>query len=134
MSSSDAYQRRGKNNQKWGHGAEQIATDWLRAKGYVIRAQNWSSRKGHEIDIIAEIPGTIVFIEVKARRGNVQHPLDAVDDKKIRNIVRGANVYLSTVRFPYIMAYRFDIITIIGNAQNYTIEHYEDAFLPLITK
>ncbi|MDE5808545.1 MAG: YraN family protein, partial [Muribaculaceae bacterium] len=108
--------------------AEKIAAEWLLSHGYVIRNCNW--RIGHtvEIDIIAELPGTIVFVEVKARKGDVINPIDAIDEKKIRKIVRGANIYLQALE--KLFKYRFDIITVTGTPDNYTLDHFPDAFYP----
>lgn len=112
----------------WGWQAEQIAADFLIAEGYVIRERNWRLGNTLEIDIIAEKGKEMVFIEVKARSGDWDAPEDAVDNKKIRKIVRGADIYLRNL--PYAYDYRFDIIAITGDAGNYSIEHYPDAFFP----
>ncbi|MDE5789630.1 MAG: YraN family protein [Muribaculaceae bacterium] len=120
--------QQGKSNREWGAEAEKIAADWLLTQGYVIRHQNWRIKNTIEIDIIAELPGTIVFVEVKARKGDIISPIDAIDEKKIRKIVRGANVYLQNL--DQLFKYRFDIITITGTPENHTLEHFPDAFYP----
>lgn len=50
---------------KWG---ENVAADYLRRNGYVIRERDWRSGK-RDIDIIAVTPDgiTVVFVEVKTR-------------------------------------------------------------------
>lgn len=121
-------QQQGLSNREWGAEAEKIAADWLLARGYVIRATNYRLGSNLEIDIIAEIPGTVVFIEVKARRKSYNAAIEAVDQKKMMRMVRGANAYLRGET--KLMKYRFDIITIIGTSDNYTIDHLPDAFLP----
>ena len=121
-------QARGADNKQWGHEAEQIAAEWLMAQGYVIRERNWRMGRSVEIDIIAEIPGTMVFIEVKARTGDTQSPAEAVDAKKKRRMIRGADKYLQ--QFSFLFKYRFDIITITGNYTSSTIDHFQDAFMP----
>lgn len=117
----------GKHNREWGAEAEKIAYDWLLTHGYVIRETNWRIKNTIEVDIIAEIPGTIVFVEVKARKDR-DAALEAVDSKKIRKMVRAADTYLKEL--DKIFQYRFDIITIIGTKDNYTFEHIPDAFYP----
>lgn len=108
--------------------AEQIASDWLLARGYTIRERNWRPSTGHkEIDIIAQIDDDIVFVEVKARSGEGVDPVDAVDLKKIRNLVNAADRYLSGIEYP--VNYRFDIMTLSGSPADYRIDHYPDAFL-----
>lgn len=53
--------------QKYGGLAEQQAADFLLRKGYAILDRHVTSRYG-EIDLVADDRGTIVFVEVKARR------------------------------------------------------------------
>lgn len=120
--------RQGNSNREWGAAAEKIAAEWLLTHGYVIRATNWRVSNTIEIDIIAEIPGTIVFVEVKARKGDMVSPLDAIDEKKIKKIVRGANIYLEAEE--QLFKYRFDIITVTGTPDHYTLDHFPDAFYP----
>lgn len=132
--------------------AEQIARDWLYAHGYTIREQNWRAGKTIEIDIIAELEGTMVFVEVKARKGKPQgeskgeshssdtltcdagfpvrgqSALEAVDERKMNKMAKGADIFLSGLKEPY--RYRLDIITVTGTPDNYAVEHYPDAFLP----
>ena len=69
----------GMQNREWGKQAEQIAAEYLIKEGYLIREQNWRVGNTIEIDIIAEKEGTIAFVEVKARKGNVIAGEDAVD-------------------------------------------------------
>lgn len=120
-------QQQGAINREWGHQAEQIACEYLLAQGYVIREKNLRYRN-IEIDIVAEKDNWIVFVEVKARKGEYEDPLDAVDRKKQSKMVRGADIYLSNLTLIY--NYRFDIITITGTPKNYQMEHFPDAFMP----
>lgn len=119
---------RGAENRKWGEEAEGIAADYLIKEGYVIRERNWRIGNRFEIDIIAEKDGSIIFVEVKARRGNVMAAYEAVDDKKIRKMVTAGNAYLRNL--PHLFKYRLDIITVTGDADEYKLEHMADAFLP----
>ncbi len=109
---------------EWGMEAEQIAADYLLARGYVIRERRWrcgASKK--EIDM--------VFVEVKARTCADTAPAEAVDARKIRFLTQAADNYLAEL--PYDYSYRFDIIGITGTAVQHGIEHIEDAFLPPLT-
>lgn len=128
MTEENLKKIQGKSNKEWGVMAEIIAREWLLTHGYVIRETNWRAGKTIEIDIIAELPGTIVFVEVKARRGNVQTPLDAIDEKKMRKMAKGADIYLTSLKLNY--RYRMDVITVTGTPENYRIDHIPDAFLP----
>ena len=114
---------------KWG---EERAADYLQRKGYRIVARNWKS--GHrDIDIIAmdgdEYDGTVVFVEVKTRRNRLfAEPEEAVDWRKMRNLVFAANTYVQ--RMGIFLGVRFDIITVVGEGDNVQIEHIENAFVP----
>lgn len=116
---------------QWG---ERQAASYLKKKGYVIREMNW--RSGHrEIDIIAlaEDLRTLVFVEVKTRSDTqVMAPEQAVDRQKIRNIGLAANSYVKQFRITNDL--RFDIVTVVGSedVKDPVIEHWEDAFNPML--
>lgn len=122
------HKSQGIRNRDWGKEAENIAADYLRVNGYTVRERNWRVGNHIEIDIIAEKDGYIIFVEVKARTGNFQHPLDAIDSAKQRKIIKGGDIYLRQQSALY--KYRLDIITVTGNREEYSIEHIPDAFLP----
>lgn len=106
---------------------EQLAADYLRAKGYTIRHTHWMS--GHkELDIVAEQADTLVFVEVKTRRFEWQcQPRQVLTDRKVRLIVQAADAYVRMHRLD--MRVRYDLITIHGLADNLVIKHYEQAFV-----
>ena len=56
-------------NQSGKAGEDHVAR-WLESQGYEILARNFHSRYG-EIDIVAQRPPYIAFVEVKARGGDV---------------------------------------------------------------
>lgn len=107
---------------------EETAAFYLEEKGYAIRERNW--RRGHlELDIVAQQDAELVFVEVKTRAtADFQEPQEAVDRKKIRRIVLAANAYIrqNDISLPI----RFDIVTVVGDAGKFRIEHIEDAFYP----
>lgn len=116
---------------KWG---EEAALRWLRKRGYTIRDCDW--RLGHrDIDIVAltEDMRTVVFIEVKTRSNtSYTHPEDAIDKRKIRNLGLAANAYVKMNKIT--LDIRFDILTVVGmeGDENPVIEHWEDAFNPML--
>ena len=114
---------------KWG---EELAVELLVSKGYAITERNWKLNK-LEIDIIAMRGTRIVFVEVKTRTSAEDDPLDAVDKKKISNVVNAAHFYI--VSRNIVQEPQYDVITITGMPGNYHIEHIEDAFYaPLRTR
>lgn len=110
---------------KWG---EQMAREYLIAQGYAIAEEN--RHLGHkEVDLIAIKDGIIAFVEVKTRHDNFLDPADAIDSKKIHNIVRAADSYIRQTQSR--LNPRFDVILIIGTPDtSHTLEHIPDAFFP----
>lgn len=119
----------GRENLEWGQEAEQIASEYLLKEGYTIRERNWRMGK-YEIDLILEKDNTIIFVEVKARRGDNIAPVDAVDLRKQQRTVRAGDAYLRML--PMMYSYRFDIVAITGTSESYTLEHLEEAFMPQV--
>lgn len=114
---------------EWGRQAENLVCEYLIAKGYTVRERNWRPKTSHsEIDIIAQRDNTIIFVEVKARTNKEVDPTDALTKDKIKNLVRGANSYLTAQDKTYY--YRFDVAAVNGNVEDYTLDYLEDAFLP----
>jgi len=110
----------------WG---EELASAWLREKGYVILERDWHS--GHrDIDIIARQGECTVFVEVKTRRNRIfGEPEEAVNWKKQKNLLRSINHYLNYKHIE--TPWRFDVITIIGvpGCSSPEINHIEDFML-----
>ena len=73
---------------------EDMAVEWLRTHGFVIRDRNW--RSGHcELDVVAERGGTIHFVEVKLRRKDgLTLPEDAVTLSKQTALLKAADAYM----------------------------------------
>ena len=111
---------------EFGQISEDRAAAYLMARGYTIRDRNW--RLGHkEIDIVAQKDGTLVIVEVKARRNeHYGTAIEAVTDDKIHKTVQAANAYVRYHRIN--LTVRFDIIAITGEPGSQSIEHIEDAF------
>ena len=87
---------------------EQLVAEWLKSKGYIITMQNFRSDYG-EIDIVAENPKTVAFVEVKTRKqDSLVEPKDAVDKAKQRKLAITAKRFLKMAMLGDIK-YRFDI-------------------------
>lgn len=111
-----------------GKSGEELASEFLISCGYIVRDVNWTSGK-YELDIVAYKDNILVVVEVKTRgSSDFAYPEEAVTEKKIRNIVRATEAYITTHDLN--MDVRFDIISIIGKEPPFEIEHIEDAFLP----
>lgn len=109
---------------------ENIACDYLIAKGYHIAERNW--RYGRiEIDIICHVADMIIFIEVKTRENRyLGEPWEAVTRAKQRRIIKAADAYL--IGNDILLGARFDIISIVHNQKITDIEHLEDAYYAML--
>ncbi|QRN83910.1 YraN family protein [Chloroflexota bacterium] len=80
--------------QQVGRQGEDIAVDYLQERGYHILDRNYHSRFG-EVDLVAEIDGVIVFVEVKARTNNrFGLPEESVTPEKLEKIYDTALFWL----------------------------------------
>ncbi len=112
-----------------GKQGEKLARDYLKKKGYKILAANWKSGK-YEIDIIAQNKNEIIFVEVKTRSSDFfGDPEDAVDNRRRRRMTNASDSYMKYYKCN--LEPRFDIISIILNDKQTTINHIEDAFQPI---
>lgn len=113
--------------QQFGKESESLAVRHLRKNGYKILEQNYRNKLG-EIDIIAKEKGTLVFVEVKARKSDLfGNPKWAVTPKKQRKISMVALYYLKATKQTRVKA-RFDVISISLTADNSRIEIIKNAF------
>ncbi len=82
-------------SQQLGRRGEQVAGEYLTARGMVVVARNWRCRHG-EIDIIAREGATLVFCEVKTRSGlGFGAPLGAITPSKRARLRRLVGQYLA---------------------------------------
>lgn len=116
-----------------GKEGEKKAEEYLLTRGYVIRDVNWKSGK-LELDIVAHKDNTLVFVEVKTRGSRkYEWPEEAVDERKIRNLVDAADAYIHFFNLPFDV--RFDVIAIVRESDGcFSIDHIEDAFYPPLYK
>ncbi len=122
--------RRGRplSNRLSGARGEDLALRYLAQRGYVLLERNYRTRYG-ELDLILQDGNTLVFVEVKLRRGTgFGHPLEAVTPRKQASIRSLARQYLRDRRPRFFDALRFDVVGILlGNGEP-EIAHIENAF------
>jgi putative endonuclease len=115
--------------QHLGRLGEQLATEHFERLGYTIVCRNHRTRYG-EIDLIARDGETLVFCEVKTRRGRGE-PWDALHEAKRAQVRRMAGAYLAEVTDrPRTRLVRFDAVgVVIGLGGGLTrLDHLVDAF------
>ena len=80
----------------WG---EEQAAKFLEGRGYRILGRRVRVGRRDEIDLVARAGETLVFVEVKTRRGeDFGRPAEAVDRDKRRALSRAAIRYLRRLR------------------------------------
>ena len=83
-----------------GDRGEDIACRFLSAKGYGIVATKWRCRQG-EIDVVARDGATLVFVEVKTRRGlQSGEALASITPAKRRRMIAAAYAYAAQIDEP----------------------------------
>jgi uncharacterized protein (TIGR00252 family) len=110
----------------WG---EELAVRYLQQKGYDIVERDWHSNH-RDIDIIAHLDGTLVFVEVKTRSNrDFSEPESSVNYQKQKNLRQSVNHYIKSKCID--LPWRFDVITIVGKTgcKEPEINHIEDFFL-----
>jgi len=110
-----------------GKEGEKIAEQYLKKKGYKLVARNYRCPLG-EIDLIALDRRVIVFVEVKTRTGHgFGTPLEAVEFRKQRKMIRAAEYFLSAKKLHEREA-RFDVVGISWLQVEPLVEHIQNAF------
>jgi putative endonuclease len=117
------------DSKELGRFGEKIAQNYLKNKGYKILARNFK-RKWGEIDIVAKRGKKIIFFEVKTileRKGFF--PEDEIDQKKKRQLIKIAQIYLSENKIPLNSPWQIDIVAvkISLDFQKAKIRHYKNA-------
>jgi len=73
---------------------EEIAARELTRRGYAVRERNWRCPEG-ELDIIAEQGESLVFVEVRTRRGDrFGTPEESITLAKRAHLIAAAQAYL----------------------------------------
>jgi len=94
-----------------GKSGENYACWELERLGYEILERRYRTRVG-EIDIVARDRGTLVFIEVKARRsGRFGPPAEAVSAQKRLKLMQMASSYIFAKRLSNDRC-RFDVVSV----------------------
>lgn len=120
----------GQDSRLLGRWGEDRAAEYLRRKGFAIRAANWRCRFG-ELDLVAEDGTYLCFVEVKLRKnGAYGSAAEFVDRRKQEKLRAAAELYL--VGHPTDLQPRFDVVEIYAPQGMQTgkpeIFHLENAF------
>lgn len=119
------------NTKSIGNKGEDRASEYLEKHGFTILNRNWRTKRG-EIDIIASIKETIVFVEVKTLpSGSLETLSHELNARKQKRISETAKCFL-TINRKYSNSYiRFDVI-VVDMPGFPEVYHIENAFLGLL--
>jgi putative endonuclease len=102
---------RAQDRRRTGRRGELVALILLTLKGYRLRHRNWRGTTG-ELDLVFDRRGEVVFVEVKARSGEMfGGAVGAVDRDKQSAMTRTAASYLSRHGL-WERPVRFDVVTV----------------------
>lgn len=113
---------------------ERVAVRHLCSAGMVVLDRNWRGRDGvaGELDIVARDGDTVVFCEVKTRRGTAfGSPAEAVTPAKARRIRALAAAWLRAAgpQVPRVPLVRFDVVAVTASRSGAAgVDHLRGAF------
>lgn len=109
-------------NKTTGNAGETQAAEYLAQKGYQILQRNYRSKWG-EVDIVAKVKSTVVFVEVKTKTSNAYgEPWEMVNHWKIEQVKRMGEAWCR--EFGWDGPVRIDVVGVwMGEAPK--IEHWE---------
>jgi putative endonuclease len=105
---------------------EKLAVSHLTKNGYTILETNYRFQKA-EVDIIAQKAQTLVVVEVKTRTSaDFGNPEEFVSKKKIQLLVKAVDYYITENDLD--VEVRFDVIAILAQKADMSLNHIKDAF------
>jgi putative endonuclease len=111
----------------FGEFGERIAARWLQLHGWRVLERRFRNGR-RDVDLIVERDGLVVFVEVKARRGEqFGDPIEAVHWRKRRELWRSASVWVDRFGEPG-QVYRFDVVGVLVAGSKVRVRHVPNAF------
>jgi putative endonuclease len=92
-----------------GRFGEQFARQWLEKAGFVFVEAGWRCTEG-EIDLVMRDGLELVFVEVRARRGDAA--VESIGVRKQARLARLAYSYLSQHALPEATLWRIDVVAL----------------------
>lgn len=115
-----------------GRRGEDLALDWLLARGLRLRDRNW--RGGHkELDLVMESADRLHVVEVKTLTPPLQHqPYENVDAAKQSRLVAAARQYVAEQQVR--KEVQFDVVSVVLDGGQTTVDYIPEAFYPIRSK
>ena len=118
----------GLNRRTQGAHVEALAREFLLRQGLTPVAAN-ANYRGGELDLVMRDGNTLVFVEVRYRRGSgFGGGAASVDANKRRKLVHAAGLFLAAHREHAKAPCRFDVIDASGNPETPAFDWLRDAF------
>lgn len=109
-----------------GNKGETLAVEFLEQNNYQILERNYRYDRA-EVDIIAQTSNVLAIIEVKTRSSTTfGNPEEFVKPKQIKNLVKAVDAYVTENDLE--VEVRFDIIAIVHENGQFSVEHLKEAF------
>lgn len=116
------------SKQSKGSFGEKLAREYLEKSGMRTICTNWRYSTLGELDIISMDIDVIVFVEVKTRSSlQCGHPLEAVNERKMRNILKLSEIFLSESEDLDFSSVRYDVVSVIAG-KDPKLEHFMDVY------
>jgi putative endonuclease len=114
-----------RHNQRIGKWGEDVAADWLAARGCKLLGRNIRTPYG-EIDILVERSGVAVFVEVKALTSSKNFlPEHQITARKREHMLNAAQHYAAEHGIDH---WQIDVIAVEGSPETgHTVTHFENA-------
>ena len=106
---------------------EKLALEKIRKMGYKCLVRNYRCALG-EVDLVATDGDTLVFVEIKTRRGRtLEYAKEAVSTRKKRQLSRVALHYMKDHNCADVIS-RFDVLAVSLTGNSKEIEVVRNAF------
>ena len=117
----------GSDRRARGREAEELATAFLRERGFEILDRNHAIRRG-EVDLVCREGEVLCFVEVRSRTSEAQGgPEETVGRRKARRVVAAATDW-AVKNGGLDRVIRFDVVAVTFREGGPRIEHFRAAF------
>ena len=107
-----------------GRAGERAAIRWYEDEGYTLLGHRQRMRAGEIDAVVEDDDGTVVFVEVKSRRGSAFGAAEAVTTKKLATMRRCAAQWLEEYSADAYRPVRFDVVEVVFAGEDYILRRY----------
>lgn len=107
-----------------GRAGEHAAIRWYEDEGYTLLGHRQRMRAGEIDAVVEDEDGTVVFVEVKSRRGTAFGAAEAVTTKKRNTMRRCAAQWLDKHAQGQYRPIRFDVVEVVFDGEDYILRRF----------